>query len=206
MTIAEESLKRSRLFRRIKKSTHGQLVEPYAASLVEAGLSRPGTWRSLNVVGELLDWMARRRTKLISLDERMTERYLRHQAAKKCIQLGDRAALKRWLSTLRAAGTIAHAVEPRRAGTRRLPPRRTGLPPNGGGHGGTPGRAGGCAFGALTGCLQAPGAWTKARASFVLSFTLCLPISRAPSCDRRCCLRAHRRRRSRAPRKENIKG
>jgi hypothetical protein len=111
MTIAEEYLKRSRLFRRLKKGTHGQLVELYAASLVEAGLSRPGTWRSLNVVGELLDWMARRRTKLISLDERMTERYLRHQAAKKCIQLGDRAALKRWLLTLRAAGTIAPAAD-----------------------------------------------------------------------------------------------
>lgn len=110
MTIAEEYLKRSRLFRRLKKGTHGQLVELYAASLVEAGLSRPGTWRSLNVVGELLDWMARRRTKLIGLDERMTERYLRHQAAKKCIQLGDRAALKRWLLTLRAAGTIAPAA------------------------------------------------------------------------------------------------
>ena len=110
MTIAEEYLKSSRLFRRLKKGTHGQLVELYAASLVEAGLSRPGTWRSLNVVGELLDWMARRRIKLMSLDERMTERYLRHQAAKKCIQLGDRAALKRWLLTLRAAGTIAPAA------------------------------------------------------------------------------------------------
>ena len=64
MTIAEEYLKRSRLFRRLKNDTHGQLVELYAARLVEVGLSRQGTWRSLNVVRDLLDWMARHRTKL----------------------------------------------------------------------------------------------------------------------------------------------
>jgi site-specific recombinase XerD len=110
MTIAEEYLKSSRLFRRLKNGIHGQLVELYAARLVEVELSRQGTWRSLNVVRDLLDWMARHRTKLTKLDERMVERYLRHQAAKKCIQLGDRAALKRWLLALRAAGTIAPAA------------------------------------------------------------------------------------------------
>ena len=114
MTIAEEYLKGSRLFRHLKNGTHGQLVELYAARLVEVGLARQGTWRCLNVVGDLLDWVARHRTKLTNLDERLVERYLRHQGAKRCIQLGDRAALKRWLSTLRAAGTIAPAaVSPR---------------------------------------------------------------------------------------------
>ncbi len=114
MTITEEYLKRSRLFRRLRNDTHGQLVELFAARLVEVGLSRQGTWRSLNVVGDLLDWMARRRIKLTKLDERMVVRYLRHQAAKKCIQLGDRAALNRWLLTLRAAGTIVPAAISRR--------------------------------------------------------------------------------------------
>ena len=50
----------SRLFRRLKNGAHGQLVELYAARRVEVGLARQGTWRSLNVVGDLLDWMARR--------------------------------------------------------------------------------------------------------------------------------------------------
>lgn len=110
MTIAEEYLKRSRLFRRLKNGAHGQLVELYAAHLVEVGLSRHGTWRCLNVVGNLLDWMARRRIKLTDLDECTVERYLRHQGAKQSIQLGDRAALKRWLLTLRTADTIAPAA------------------------------------------------------------------------------------------------
>ncbi len=39
MTIAEEYLKRSRLFRRLKNGVHGQLVELYAARLVEVGLA-----------------------------------------------------------------------------------------------------------------------------------------------------------------------
>ena len=104
----------SRLFRRLKNGAHGQLVELYAARLVEVGLARQGTWRCLNVVGDLLDWMARHRTKLTNLDERLVERYLRHQGAKKCSQLGNRAALMRLLLTLRAAGTIAPAaVSPR---------------------------------------------------------------------------------------------
>ena len=42
----------------------------------------------------------------------MVERYLRHRARKQSIQPGDRAALKRWLSVLREAGTIAPAVLP----------------------------------------------------------------------------------------------
>lgn len=83
MTIAEEYLKTSRLFRRLKNGIHGQLVELYAARLVEVGLSRQGTWRSLNVVGDLLDWIARHRTKLAELDERMVARYLHAHLALK---------------------------------------------------------------------------------------------------------------------------
>ena len=97
MTNTAEYLSGSRLFRRLRSGTHGHLVELYAARLVEVGLSRHGTWRSLNVVGNLLAWMTSHRAKLTSLDERMVERYLRHQGAKRAIQFDDRAALKRWL-------------------------------------------------------------------------------------------------------------
>lgn len=54
MPNAAEYLSGSRLFRRLRSGTHGHLVELYAARLVEVGLSRHGTWRSLNVVGNLL--------------------------------------------------------------------------------------------------------------------------------------------------------
>ena len=112
MMIAEEYLGRSRLFRRLKSGPHGQLVELYAARLVKDGLARHGTWRCLNLVGDLLSWIASSRSKLTDLDERMVERYLRHRARKQSIQPGDRAALKRLLSVLRDAGTIAPAALP----------------------------------------------------------------------------------------------
>jgi site-specific recombinase XerD len=112
MATTEEYLSRSRLFQRLRSGIHGRLIELYAARLVEVGLARTGTWRSLNVVGNLLAWMASHRSKLSNLDERMVERYLRHHGAKQTIHLGDRAALKRWLSTLRTAGAIAPAPAP----------------------------------------------------------------------------------------------
>jgi site-specific recombinase XerD len=64
------------------------------------------------LVGDLLSWIARTRSKLADLDERMVERYLRHRAARQSIQPGDRAALKRLLSVLRDSGTISPAVVP----------------------------------------------------------------------------------------------
>jgi site-specific recombinase XerD len=112
MTMTEEYLRRSRLFQRLRSGPHGQLVELYAARLVEMDLSQHGTWRSINVVGNLLAWMTGQRAKLSSLDERMVERYLQHQGAKQAIQLGDRAALKRWLLTLRTVGAISPAPVP----------------------------------------------------------------------------------------------
>lgn len=112
MTTTEEYLSRSRLFRRLRSGPQGPLIDLYAQSLVEIGLARHGTWRSLNVVGNLLAWMASHRSKLSTLDERMVERYLRHHGAKQTTHLDDRAALTRWLSTLRAAGVIAPAPAP----------------------------------------------------------------------------------------------
>jgi len=50
----EEYLGRSRLYRRLRSGPHGQLVERYAARLVEERLVRLGTWRCLNVVDGLL--------------------------------------------------------------------------------------------------------------------------------------------------------
>ncbi len=108
----EEYLRRSRLFRQLKGGDHGQLVERYAARLVEDGLVRLGTWRCLNVVGGLLSWIASRRGLLADLDERTVEQYLQYRAARQSIQPGDRAALKRWLSVLREEGTIRPAVPP----------------------------------------------------------------------------------------------
>ena len=108
----EEYLQRSRLFHQLKAGDHGQLVERYAARLVEDGLVRLGTWRCLNVVGGLLSWVESRRGTLADLDERMVERYLQYRAGRQSIQPGDRAALKRWLSVLREEGAIRPAVSP----------------------------------------------------------------------------------------------
>jgi len=105
--VAKEYLGRSRLFRRLKNGAHGELVERYAVCLVNEGLARHGTWRCLNLVGNLLSWIAGSRSKLTDLDERMVDRYLRYRGGKQSIQPGDRAALKRWLSVLRDAGSIA---------------------------------------------------------------------------------------------------
>jgi len=70
--VAKEYLGRSRLFRRLKNGTHGELVERYAVCLVNEGLARNGTWRCLNLVGDLLSWIAGSRSKLTNLDERMS--------------------------------------------------------------------------------------------------------------------------------------
>lgn len=110
--VAEDYLGRSRLFRRLRSGSHGQLVELYAARLVKDQLARHGMWRCLNLVGDLLGWIKRSRLKLTSLDERMVERYLKHRARKQLIQPGDRAALKRLLSVLRQAGVMAPAPLP----------------------------------------------------------------------------------------------
>lgn len=112
MVIAEEYLNRSRLFRRLKNGPHGDLVELYAARLVDAGLAEHGIWRCLNLVGDLLAWLARCRTGVSNLDERVVERYLRQRGGKQTIQPGDRAAMKRWLLTLRTSGTIPPAPLP----------------------------------------------------------------------------------------------
>ena len=71
-----------------------------------------GTWRCLNLVGDLLSWIKRSRLKLTDVNELVAERYLKHRAGKQCIQPGDRAALKRFLSVLREAGMIAPAALP----------------------------------------------------------------------------------------------
>ena len=112
MIVAKEYLGRSRLFRRLKSGPHGQLIELYAARLVKDGLVHHGTWRCLSLVGDLLSWIARSRSKLTDVDERMVDRYLRHRARKQSIQPSDGAALKRLLSVLRDAGTIVPATLP----------------------------------------------------------------------------------------------
>lgn len=112
MIRAEEYLGRSRLFRHLKEGRHSQLVERFAARLIDEELGRQATWRCLSVVNGLMIWIVSRRSKFSDLGEAMVERYLRHRAGKQTIQAGDRAALKRWLSVLRDAGTIAPAALP----------------------------------------------------------------------------------------------
>src|SRR5271165_7632342 len=125
MTIAEAYLGGSQVFRRLKNGPHGQLIERYAARLVEDDLARQGTWRCLNVVGGLLSWMASHRIKVTDLNETRVERYLRDRGNRQTIQPGDRAALKRWLS-VQLSRCCAPRVRLRRRCSRR--PRRTTMP------------------------------------------------------------------------------
>ena len=76
MMIAEEYLTRSRLCRRLRNGPHGSYVELYALRLVEIGLNRRGTWRSLNIVGDLLSWLMRIGSTPTELNERLIEEYL----------------------------------------------------------------------------------------------------------------------------------
>jgi len=111
--IAEEYLSGSRLYRRLRNGPHGELVERYAARLIELGLARQSTRRSLNLVSDILSWIASSRSAPTELDERLVERYLRHRSRKRPIYPGDRLALKRFLSVLRDAGMIAPQLPPR---------------------------------------------------------------------------------------------
>ena len=87
-------------------------MELYTARLVKEGFGRHSTWRSLSLLGDLLSWLTRIGSMPTDLNERMVEQYLRHRSKKQSIQPGDRAALKRLLSVLRATGTIAPAMLP----------------------------------------------------------------------------------------------
>jgi site-specific recombinase XerD len=111
--IAEESLVRSRLFRRLKNGSHAQLIERYAARLVDDGLAQGVTLRSLRLIGDFMKWMARSRFRVADIDEPMVERFLQIRARKRSSYSGDRPALKRFLSVLRDASMIAPAQPPR---------------------------------------------------------------------------------------------
>jgi site-specific recombinase XerD len=110
--IAEQYLNRSRLFRRLRNGPHGSYVELYASQLIKIGLSRQSTWRSLNLLGDLISWLTRIRSMPTELEERVIEQYFRRRSRKQSIQPGDRAALRRFLSVLREAGMIAPAIRP----------------------------------------------------------------------------------------------
>ena len=101
------------MLRRLKNGSHGQLIERYAARLVEDGRAQQGTLRCLRIIGGLLSWIAISRSRLTDFDEAMVERYLRDRARKRSICPGDRPALKRFLLLLRDAGVIAPAMPQR---------------------------------------------------------------------------------------------
>src|SRR5215813_6935064 len=111
--IAEEYLAGSRLFRRLKNGSHGQLIERYGARLIDDGFAQRVTFRSLRLIGDFMKWMASGRFRVADIDEPMVERFLRNRAKKRSIDSGDRPALKRFLSMLRDAGVIAPAEPPR---------------------------------------------------------------------------------------------
>src|SRR6516162_5416393 len=111
--IAEEYLAGSRLFRRLKSGSHGQLIERYAARLVDDGLAQGVTLRSLRLIGDFLKWMTSSRFRVSDIAEPMIERFLQIRARKRSIYSGDRPALKRFRSVLRDAGRIAPAELPR---------------------------------------------------------------------------------------------
>jgi site-specific recombinase XerD len=110
--IAEQYLNRSRLFRRLRNGPHGSYAELYASQLIKIGLSRQSTWRSLNLLGDLISWLTRIGSMPTELEERVVEQYFRRRSRKQSIQPGDRAALRRFLSVLREAGMIAPAIRP----------------------------------------------------------------------------------------------
>jgi site-specific recombinase XerD len=105
----EDFLRRSRLVRQLQRGPHGPLVELFVGRLLADGLAPHGAWRSLNLLSGLLSWLASSELQLADLDEEVAERYLRDRSAKQTLQPGDRAALKRLLSTLRQNGAIAPA-------------------------------------------------------------------------------------------------
>ncbi len=110
--LAEEYLRKSRLFKSLKSGPDGHVIDLYTTRLVKEGLARQGTWRCLSLVDGLLKWLTGSRLELARLDEHVVERYLRHRGRKQSIQTGDRAALKRLLEVLREAQAIAPAPVP----------------------------------------------------------------------------------------------
>jgi site-specific recombinase XerD len=109
---SEDYLGRIRLFQHLKNGAHGQLVERYTTRLVEERFSGRAIQKNLNVVAGLLEWIVKRHCKLADIDDHTVEQYLRHRARKQSFQLGDRAAIRRWVSMLRDEGAIAPAVVP----------------------------------------------------------------------------------------------
>ena len=106
----EGYLDRSRLYQRLRNGPHGQLIERFAARLVEARFARSGIWYSLNIVSGLLRWITEHRYRLTDLDEQVVERYLRHRGRRLAIQGNDLPALKRWLAVLREDNIIAPRI------------------------------------------------------------------------------------------------
>jgi hypothetical protein len=88
--IADEYLDRSRLFRRLRNEPYGSYVELYASRLVKVGLSRHGTWRSLNLLGDLMNWLTRIGSMLTELNV-VTGRWPRRSALRrpKCLRFGE---------------------------------------------------------------------------------------------------------------------
>ncbi len=106
---AIDYLQRSKLYRKLIHGPYGEFSRVYAARLSEEGFTRQCTWRSLSLFRDLMDWHVGGGCDPRHLDEASIERFLDHRSQHWRINAGDRAALRRLLSALRANGLIAAA-------------------------------------------------------------------------------------------------
>jgi hypothetical protein len=90
--IAGKYLSRSRLFQRLKNGSDGQLIERYAARLVEDGRAQQGTLRCLRIIGGLLSWIAISRSRLTDLDARCSFVAILHSPRLRALVPRDRSA------------------------------------------------------------------------------------------------------------------
>ncbi|MGH8635383.1 MAG: tyrosine-type recombinase/integrase [Burkholderiales bacterium] len=99
-------------------------LSPYVSSIADA-LSESGYARStaadhLRLVGDLSQWLARRRLGAADLDERTSLEYLKHRRRRRVYSRGKSAILKLLVDHLRQQGVVG----PRRLATPRFPGER----------------------------------------------------------------------------------
>jgi len=103
-------LQRSTLYRKLLYGPYGDFARVYAARLSDDDLAHQGTWRSLSLFRDLMDWQVGGGRDPKHLDEAAAERFFEHRSQHWRIDRGDRAAVRRLLLALRAGGLIDMAV------------------------------------------------------------------------------------------------
>ena len=103
-------LQRSTLYRKLFYGPYGEFSRVYAARLSDQGFGRQCTRRSLSLFRDLMDWHVGSGHDPKALSEAHIERFFEHRSEHWSIEAGDRAALRRLLSTLRDEGLIPAAL------------------------------------------------------------------------------------------------